>query len=154
MKWQCRSFFFLCTCVGTCTMHLYITRQDIKTALPPHNFQGRVRQKIQRWRMDGLPIRLVRQVIKSISVIELACRPCVVSSFFRTLWNDGPTTSRIRAMSGAPNTQECVLGCRGAEDRLEHYLVCKRAWAALEARPPHGLGPVEISQRCCWQMQA
>ena len=78
--------------------------------------------------------------MNSISVIELTCRPSVVSSFFRTLWNGWPTTYRMRTMSGAPKTQQCVLGCRGAEDRIEHYLVCKKVWAALEGRPPQGLG--------------
>ncbi len=43
-------------------------------------------------------------------------------------------------MKGATRTQECMLGCKGAEDRIEHYLVCDKAWAALQQRPPHGLG--------------
>ena len=94
----------------------------------------------------SLPANMVRQIMKSFAIIGNACRPCVVSGFFRTLWNGWPTSARMRTMSGAQRTQECVLGCKGAEDRIEHYLVCSKAWSVLQQRPPYGLG-LNLSRR-------
>ena len=88
----------------------------------------------------GAPPQLVKEVVKSISIIESACRPFVSSSFSRTLWNGWPTTARMRTMSGATATQQCILGCNGAEDRIEHYLICDKVWAVLQRKPPQGLG--------------
>eukprot|EP00973_Karenia_brevis_P016204 2218223-Karenia_brevis.AAC.1 len=68
------------------------------------------------------------------------CRPCVVSAYFRALWNGWPTTARLRSIATVAAVKSCVLGCTGCEDRLEHYLICDKVWQVLQRRPPSGLG--------------
>eukprot|EP00973_Karenia_brevis_P074853 10403351-Karenia_brevis.AAC.1 len=125
-----------------CKQHGFnlITRQDIKSALAPYDVESRLRHKLKRWQLQGSLPQISREVIKSISVIRDACRPCVISSLFRTIWNGWPTTARMRTMNGAIAPQQCIFGCNGAEDRTEHYLVCDKVWAVLQRRPPQGLG--------------
>ena len=43
-------------------------------------------------------------------------------------------------MPGAGATRPCVLGCQGAEDRIEHYAHCRKIWAFMRQPRPHGLG--------------
>ena len=129
-------------CLSKCDKEVSQTssRHAIKATLAPYNAEERLRHKIKRWKIDGPPTKLVKQISRSISVIGGSCRPCVISGFFRTLWNGWPTSARMRTMAGAQGTQSCVLGCEDAEDRIEHYLLCRKVWELLQRRPPQGMG--------------
>jgi hypothetical protein len=124
----------------------------IKAKLAPYNAEDRIRRKVKRWRFHDPPAHVANRILANIKTIGQKCRPCVVAMFFRTIWNGWPTTARMRNIPGAKGTSKCVLGCsQTAEDRIEHYLLCPKAWSVLQKPRPHGAGFVE-AQRCLQTM--
>jgi hypothetical protein len=116
-------------------------RLAIKSRFEPFDAEERLRNKIKRWRLDGPPAHVTQRILRNMKVVGRTCRPCVTAMLFRTLWNGWPTTARMRHMPGADDMKSCVLGCVGsAEDRIEHYIVCPKAWNVLSNPLPRGLG--------------
>ena len=117
------------------------TRAMLQARLEPYDGECRLRKKIQRWKLDDPPALVAARLENNLKIIGARCRPCVVAAFFRTLWNGWPTSARMRNMAGACSTGRCVLGCSNtAEDRIEHYVVCPKAWNVFSNPPPYGLG--------------
>jgi len=112
---------------------------SIKAALQPYDAIERIRQKIQRWKLEGAPGHLSRRIHANLDAVGKLCRPCTTSAMLRTIWNGWPTSARMRTLTGAP-VGKCVLGCEFAEDRVEHYLLCEKVWAYLLRPVPQGLG--------------
>ena len=82
---------------------------------------------------------MARRVCSNFPVLHEYCRPCVTSSYLRTIFNGWPTSARMRTMQGASPIGCCALGCGGI-DRIEHYAMCPHIWAFLRMERPFGLG--------------
>jgi hypothetical protein len=111
-----------------------LTRLDQKV-----DIAFRIRHKFKRWRLDILPGHIAGRVSRSLQVISASCRPCVVATLWRTMWNGWPTAARMRSLTGTGEGR-CALGCDSGKDRIEHYAVCPLAWRFLGAPKPIGLG--------------
>ena len=113
----------------------------IKIQIAPYDAEKRTRRKVRRWKLQDPPDHVARRILANTQTIGRRCKPCVTAMFFRTLWNGRPTTASMRHLPGASGVSTCVLGCsRGAEDRIEHYLVCPVAWSMSSQRKPRGAG--------------
>ena len=112
---------------------------SIKAAIQPYDATERIRQKIQRWKLEGAPGLLSRRIHANLEAVGKICRPCTTSAVLRTIWNGWPTSARMRTLTGAP-VGKGVLGCEFAEDRVEHYLLCEKVWNYLLRPFPQGLG--------------
>ena len=117
-------------------------RLEIRPLIAPYNLEFRVREKIQRWRLEGPEATVADRIIRNCMTAGTKCRPCVAGTFFRTLWNGWPTSRRMRTASNATGVCSCLFGCTRARDELEHYLVCPVPWRIL----PHFPG-VELNAR-------
>ena len=83
---------------------------SIKAALQPYDAIERIRQKIQRWKLEGAPGHLSRRIHANLDAVGKLCRPCATSAMLRTICNGWPTSARMRTLTGAP-VGKCVLGC-------------------------------------------
>ena len=113
--------------------HQKLARHQIMTVASAYNDEFRIRSKMQRWKFSGPEAIVAARVSRNFKTIGNKCRPCVVATFFRTLWNGWPTTWRMRSAPGAGVVRSCLLGCSGAVDKIEHYLLCPVAWHVLGA---------------------
>ena len=75
----------------------------------------------------------------NLGVFKKTYRPCVVSAVLRTLWNGRRASGRMRSLNRQASGL-CVFGCKHAEDRVEHYLLCDVAWNLFSRLVPQGLG--------------
>eukprot|EP00973_Karenia_brevis_P094540 12423019-Karenia_brevis.AAC.1 len=123
-----------------------LLRDAVKMKLEPYNAARRVQAKIARWKFDGAPEEIAATVLQNYERIGSQCRPCVVASCFRTLWNGWPTSARMRSMQNHSGTEPCIFGCADAEDRIEHYMTCGSMWQVLSTLPPSGLG-MQVKRR-------
>ena len=106
-----------------------------------YDAENRIRAKVKRWKLHDPPAHVASRILANLQIISRRCRPCVVAMMFRTLWNGWPTSARMRFMPEAQGMSKCVLGCNErAEDRIEHYLICPRAWTAILRWRPGGTG--------------
>ena len=105
-----------------------------------YNAEYRIRSKVQRWKLEGPDSVIARRILRNFNYIGKACKPCVLSTFLRTLWNGWPTSWRMRTATGASQVRTCLLGCSHAVDKIEHYLVCPFVWQVLPVFPGIELG--------------
>ena len=104
------------------------------------NARERIRNKLIRWNLPGVPAKHSRAVEDSLRLIAARCKPKVASAYLRTIWNGWPTSHRMRTMANAPAVRPCLFGCQHAEDRIEHYAVCNALWNFFATPKPAGLG--------------
>lgn len=106
-----------------------------------YNVTERIRHKMQRWKIQDLPPRvLTDRVTTLLSTLSTILPPKVTAAVLRTLFN-GWTTARRSQRIGC-----CVFGCSPtAHDSLEHYATCPtvhtfgRKWLGL----PHHDDPLQ-----------
>ena len=94
------------------------------------NIEERVRKKLARWKLEGLPGRNARKVTKQIGELRRLVPPRVRAATLSTIFNRWTTDRRMKKLR--QHSTGCVLGCpSGAEDSIEHYLHCPiwRDWA-------------------------
>ena len=107
--------------------------------------EARIRHKLQRWRLPGLPPRVARLVLRRLRSLKGAVQPRARAAALRVLWN-GLITYR-RFQQGRP-WEGCRLGCQppAGSDAIEHYASCPRLQSV--ARTSLGLDlPVEDFRR-------
>jgi len=114
-------------------------RSMIQMAWRKYSLENRVRSRLTRWRFIGPEAHVARRVCSNFPVLHEYCRPCVTSSYLRTIFNGWPTSARMRTMQGASPIGQCALGCGGI-DRIEHYSMCPHIWAFFRMERPRGLG--------------
>ena len=86
----------------------------------PHH---RVREKFDRWQLDGLPRVVADRFLDRLVRLKRLFPPRVIAAVFSTAWNRWCTERRFQRRNGPHN--RCVLGCGGdAEDSIEHYSRC------------------------------
>ena len=124
--------------INTAASQALVREQLVQNVRAGGYMEGRLRKKIARWDLEG-PIRhLVERASNTFAVIAHRCRPCVLASLFRIIWNGCPTSYRMRGL-GKP-VLPCLLGCQSGIDKLEHYAVCETVWTFYAAARPSGLG--------------
>ena len=89
---------------------------------------------------------VARRIMRNVEALRGKCRPCVIATFFRTLWNGWAASARMRSMQGSDGTRGCRFGCTNCEDRVEHYLLCRRMLSVLMKVPLYSLA-LSISRR-------
>ena len=77
--------------------------------------EDRMRDRLKRWNLPGLPLRLARGALRRLAVLQGAAPPRLGSAALSTLWNRWCTARRFQGRS------QCVLGCQGQDDEIEHY---------------------------------
>jgi hypothetical protein len=112
----------------------------IKNRMDCYDAEERIRKRVKRWKLQDPPAYIARRIASAFNVVGSLCRPCVAASFLRTIFNGWPTSARMRFMENASAEQYCAFGCPRAHDRIEHYLVCEKAWTILSKPVPTGLG--------------
>ena len=94
--------------------------------------EARVRHKLARWHLPGLPPRVARLVLRRLRALRGRVQPRAQAAVLRVLWNGVVTARRFQQDADA---RGCQLGCcppRGA-DSLEHYAGCPRLRAVARA---------------------
>ena len=114
-----------------CLQH--VARNAIQKATMSYNAEFRVRSKMQRWRFEGPEARVACWILQNCATVGRHCRPCVTSTYFRTLWNGWPTSRRMRNLPGSTGVLACQMGCESGKDEIEHYLICPVAWKTLQS---------------------
>jgi hypothetical protein len=85
--------------------------------------EHRLRGKLERWKLDGPPGTVSRQVLRRLQQLQGLVAPRVSACCFSTIWNRWTTKRRFQRRHCTGNG--CVFGCpAGAEDSLEHYAHC------------------------------
>ena len=92
------------------------------------------------WKLEGPEAYVARRIHGNFAFLQAKCRPCIVSAYFRAVWNGWPTSVRMRHMQRNSACCTCKFGCKGAYDSLEHYARCKVVWTFFSAPVPSGLG--------------
>ena len=83
----------------------------------------RIRHKLHRWKLLGLPGRNAERVLRNLNELRNLVCPRVAAACFSTVWNRW-TTARRSQKRGHPDNR-CLLGCSNtAEDSIEHYCRC------------------------------
>ena len=84
--------------------------------------EDRMRERLERWRLPGLPLRVARRVLRRLEVLRRIAPPRLGAAVFSTAWNRWCTAHRL-----FQRREACVLGCGGpdAGDTLEHYSACR-----------------------------
>ena len=95
-----------------------------------------MRARLHRWNLPGLPLRTSRRALRRLAALRARCPPRVAAAALSTLWNRWCTARRFQRVGN------CVLGCGGREDSIEHYARCSRtrAFAASFLRPGFAAG--------------
>ena len=111
---------------------------------PIYYAEARIRGHLVRWRLDGIPGKLDRQVFSNLKMLSQCCHPRVHICYFKAVWNAWVTDGRMRTLLEKQGTivRKCVLGC-GAKDSVDdllHYSVCPVFWAFVSRPMPVGLG--------------
>jgi hypothetical protein len=113
---------------------------------PPYYSNSRLRTKLARWGLKGVPAHLEKRVSAAFGFLKTWCNPRVVVTFFRTLWNGWVTDRRMNTLIASGRGRCCVLGCGWDEDSIEHYGLCSVFWRFVHAERPVGLG-IQV-ERC------
>ena len=86
--------------------------------------EERVRHKLERWSLQGLPGPNARRTLRRLRSLAQLVAPRVSAACFSTIWNRWTTARRFQQRATADN--RCVLGCpAAAEDSIEHYIRCR-----------------------------
>ena len=114
----------------------------LKSLQRPYYPEARLRQKMVRWKLIGVPGILERRVLKVCSLLQERCAPKVLAAYFRALWNGWVTDARFRSLieSTSGCIRCCALGCPDAPDSLDHYCLCPVFWSFVNCSDAHGLG--------------
>jgi hypothetical protein len=157
--WHYRSYFAVLADVETQLKTQGITRDLVRQAVrnsqgssfqqvaeqriigrlsPPYYADSRVRTKLTRWGLKGVPAHLERRVFSAFGFLKTWCNPRVLVTFFRTLWNGWITDRRMNTL--VAHGRNCLLGCGWDEDSIEHYSLCSVFWRFVQAERPVGLG--------------
>ena len=89
----------------------------------------RLRTRMCRWDLPGLPGRVFRRVHLNLQRLRLLVTPRTAAAVFSTLLNRWVTARRMRTLDGRSGS--CLFGCTAENmDSIEHYLRCPifRAW--------------------------
>ena len=96
-------------------------RLEDSEALHPHY---RIRRKLARWRLPGLPRIVAERFERHLQAIRSRVPPRVSAAVFGTAWNRWVTARRFQNSNARVNV--CVLGCgTDSNDSIEHYSRCK-----------------------------
>ena len=88
------------------------------------NFVYRVREKIDRWNLEGVEAAVAATVHGNLNRLRPLVAPRVQSACLSTIWNRWTTPRRFQNRASPRNI--CLLGCGGqAEDSIEHYSRCR-----------------------------
>jgi hypothetical protein len=101
--------------------------------------ESRLRQKMLRWKLPGVPGILERRALRNFKMLHEWCQPRVMAAYFRALFNGWATSRRMRTLTPQRGILECML-CHANEDSLEHYSLCNVFWAFACKPRPRGLG--------------
>ena len=98
-------------------------RAAVAAIPPPHDalLEGRLRHKLERWHLPGLPPRVARTVHRRLRSLRGAVQPRVHAACIRVLFNGVLTARRYQ---DDPHALGCRLGCPAGADVLEHYARC------------------------------
>ena len=77
-----------------------------------------MRQRIVRWNLCGPELRMGRRAVNRLAQLRRLVPPRVSAAVLSTLWNRWCTARRFQRQG------VCVLGCKCAEDSIEHYASC------------------------------
>ena len=88
---------------------------------------ARMRAKLDRWGLPGLPGRTAPRVVKALQSIKNWVPPRVCSAVLRSMWNGWCTKRRFQQSGG------CLFGCGAflGQDSIEHYAHCKITTSVL-----------------------
>jgi len=98
---------------------------------------SRMRFRLDRWNLDGLPGETSTRFLRFIEVVKHHLPPRIVAAVLRTAWN-GWCTSRRFQHSG-----KCIFACQAfaQEDSIEHYAGCSICVNFLRGKL-HYRGPI------------
>lgn len=159
-RWHQRAYFTILSKLETSLSERGITRTEVRRvcASDKSSFQSaaerlikkkfsstyyaesRLRQKMLRWKLDGVPGILERRVLRNFETLRAWCAPRVMAAYFRTLWNGWATSRRMRTMAGRDGGTGICLLCGNGQDSLEHYSHCSVFWDFCSKARPRGLG--------------
>lgn len=84
--------------------------------------EDRVRSKLARWKLPGIPAHTTRRVYGRLQALRDLVAPRVAAACFSALWNRWTTSRRFQKRHLECN--RCVLGCgAGAEYRALRVLL-------------------------------
>ena len=112
-----------------------------KALSKPYYPEARLRQKMSKWKLDGVPGLLEREVQRNFTLFKTWCHPRVFACYYRALWNGWVTDGRMRSLRAAQSLEVrgCMLGCPSGQDDLDHYSICPCFWSFVAANR-RGLG--------------
>ena len=114
----------------------------------PYYPEARLRQKMVRWKLIGVPGILERRVLKVYSLLEKRCAPEVLAAYYRALWNGWVTDARFRTLleANSGRVRGCALGRPNASDSLDHYSLCPNFWNFVQSVGVPGLGLTNLTR--------
>ena len=114
----------------------------------PYYPEARLRQKLDRWKLAGIPGILERRTLSNCMLLKEFCAPRVVSAYFKALWNGWVTDARMRSLFATQgrDLRRCMLGCVDNIDSLDHYCICPVFWRFALTPYPLGLGVVGLAR--------
>jgi len=80
--------------------------------------RGRPRDKSIGFKLAGPPNHIARRVSKHLQRLPTLVSPRVCAAVWRLVFNGWCTSRRFQGKG------QCVLGCAGAQDSIEHYCCC------------------------------
>ena len=97
----------------------------------PYYCEARIRQKLQYWKLQGIPGHLDRGVLHNFQLLAQQCPPRILAVYFKAIWNGWVTDSRLRSLLESQGVQprSCVLACGKGEDSVLHYACCPTHWS-------------------------
>ena len=93
-----------------------VAKQNLRHFLDP--WEARVRHKLRRWKLEGLPRRYAELFIHNLASLKHMVAPRVAAAVWGLAWNRWCTSRRFQRRS------PCLLGCDAGEDSIEHYIGC------------------------------
>ena len=95
-------------------------RMAVASTNLPDNI-GRIREKLQRWRLTGIERTTATRCAKMFTVLKKLTPPRVVAAVWKTMWNGWTTGRRFQEID-----HHCKLGCGSpyGGDSIEHYAFC------------------------------
>ena len=97
----------------------------------------RMRCKLQRWNLQGLPGRTAERYLRHLDILKKYLPPRVSAAALRTAWNGWCTHRRFQ------KHRNCIFACNSffQEDSIEHYAGCQIGVGWLRSKL-HFDGPI------------
>ena len=82
--------------------------------------EDRFRKRLARWDLPGVPLHVARRSLRQLNEVSTMVPPRISAAILSTAWNRWCTSRRFQNAT----ERNCLLGCVGAEDSIEHYSRC------------------------------